>query len=139
MMARSKVVRTKSATVTEGVPAEPALDDTLSGQAPAATEEERAQAVTDVWPFPRRRQRRSNLTPLRYMLRVMRDRTAEPARRDEMAKLALPYLHLKPAAPEPSGRTGGPIDTTDLSATEIARRIAFIKRWGALTGESGED
>jgi hypothetical protein len=33
--------------------------------------------------------------PLDYMLRVMRDPTAEAGRRDEMAKAAAPYLHAR--------------------------------------------
>jgi hypothetical protein len=33
--------------------------------------------------------------PLDYMLRVMRDETADPVRRDAMAKAAAPYLHLQ--------------------------------------------
>jgi hypothetical protein len=46
--------------------------------------------------------------PLDYMLRVMRDQTADHARRDEMAKGAAPYFHSKmPTAivtpPPPSG------------------------------------
>jgi hypothetical protein len=32
------------------------------------------------------------------MLRVMRDETAEPTRRDAMAKAAAPYLHLQLSA-----------------------------------------
>ena len=48
-------------------------------------------------------------TPLEYMLRVMRDATAEDGRRDDMAKSAAPYLHSKmPAAvvapPPPGGQ-----------------------------------
>lgn len=35
--------------------------------------------------------------PLDYMLSVMRDPTADAARRDRMAVAAAPYLHLKPA------------------------------------------
>lgn len=47
-------------------------------------------------------------TPLEYMLRVMRDPSADDSRRDEMAKGAAPYLHSKmPTAivtpPPPSG------------------------------------
>jgi len=34
-------------------------------------------------------------TPVQYMLRVMRDENAPNFRRDEMAKLAAPYLHPK--------------------------------------------
>lgn len=65
-------------------------------------------------------------TPLDYMLSVMRDPAVEAARRDEMAKLALPYLHPKPAAIEHTGKDGGPIEIADVSETDIARRISFI-------------
>lgn len=65
-------------------------------------------------------------TPLEYMLRVMRDPAVEPARRDDMAKLALPYLHPKPTAIEHTGRDGGPIEISDVSETDIVRRIGFI-------------
>jgi hypothetical protein len=37
-------------------------------------------------------------TPLEYMLRVMRDATAEPSRRDDMAKAAAPYIHARLSA-----------------------------------------
>src|SRR6516162_2241933 len=40
------------------------------------------------------------LTPLEYMLAVLRDETVEPERRDEMAKAAAPYLHPRLAAIE---------------------------------------
>lgn len=144
MTARSKgggkAAPGKSATaMTQDQPVEPVLDGTQSGQAPAAAEEGGAQAGTDkARPLPRREWKRSRVTPLEYMLRVMRDRTAEPARRDEMAKIALPYVHLKPTAPEHGGKAGGPNEIAGLSETEIARRIAFIKRWGALLGEGSE-
>lgn len=35
-------------------------------------------------------------TPLDYMLAVMNDVTAEPARRDRMAIAAAPFIHAKP-------------------------------------------
>ena len=38
--------------------------------------------------------------PLDYMLRIMRDESVEPSRRDEMAKAAAPYVHPKLAAIE---------------------------------------
>jgi len=59
----------------------------------------------------------------------MRDPAVEPTRRDEMAKLALPYLHPKPSAGE-HGKNGAPIEITDLSETDIARRIGFIMALG---------
>jgi hypothetical protein len=40
------------------------------------------------------------LTPLEYMLAVLRDETVEPERRDEMAKAAAPYLHPRLASVE---------------------------------------
>lgn len=33
--------------------------------------------------------------PLDYMLRIMRDRSQPPQRRDDMAKAAAPFLHAK--------------------------------------------
>jgi hypothetical protein len=62
-------------------------------------------------------------TPLDYMLSVMRDPAVEPGRRDEMAKLALPYMHPKAAAEQ--GIDAAPAQPVALSETEIARRIAF--------------
>lgn len=35
----------------------------------------------------------SGLTPLAYMLKVMRDTKVDKARRDEMAKASAPYVH----------------------------------------------
>jgi hypothetical protein len=45
----------------------------------------------------------SGETPLQYMLRVMRDRSADAKRRDAMAMAAAPYLHsrLSPLEPKP--------------------------------------
>jgi hypothetical protein len=40
----------------------------------------------------------STETPLEYMLRVMRDPSADDARRDAMAKAALPYMHARPTS-----------------------------------------
>lgn len=48
-------------------------------------------------------------TPLDYMLRVMRDVTAEHDRRDRAAAAAAPYVHRKLAAMEVSGKDGAPI------------------------------
>jgi hypothetical protein len=48
-------------------------------------------------------------TPLDYMLRVMRDPSADHDRRDKMASAASPYVHPKLANVEHSGKDGGPI------------------------------
>ncbi len=46
---------------------------------------------------------REGITPLDYMLQVMRDHKADPARRDEMARAAAPYLHARRAAEDRTG------------------------------------
>jgi len=45
----------------------------------------------------------SGLTPLEYMLRVMRDDAADEAKRLDAAKAAAPYVHQRLAAVEHSG------------------------------------
>lgn len=52
----------------------------------------------------------SGLTPLEYMLNVMRDEKVDQGRRDDMAKAAAPYVHNRLAAVEHTGEGGGPID-----------------------------
>jgi hypothetical protein len=58
------------------------------GAASRANEEVRARALA------------SGLSPLDYMLGVMRDGGVDDARRDDMAKAAAPYLHSKMAPAE---------------------------------------
>jgi len=64
--------------------------------------------------------RASGLTPLEWMLKVMRDESADPIRRDGAAKDAAPYVHPRLAAIEHSGPGGGPVvlrlDDTDTKA-----------------------
>jgi hypothetical protein len=45
----------------------------------------------------------SGLTPLDYMLTVMRDEQEEPRRRDDMGKAVAPYVHPRFAAVGHSG------------------------------------
>jgi len=52
----------------------------------------------------------SGVTPLDFMLSVLRDPKAEKGRRDDMAKAAAPYVHPKLSAIEHKGEGGGPID-----------------------------
>jgi hypothetical protein len=52
----------------------------------------------------------SGVTPLDYMLSVMRDLNVEPGRRDDMAKAAAPFVHPRLAAVAHSGPDGGPIE-----------------------------
>lgn len=51
----------------------------------------------------------SGLTPLDYMLAVMRDEQQPAARRDDMAKAVAPYVHPKLAAVTHKGDENEPI------------------------------
>lgn len=53
----------------------------------------------------------SGLTPLQYMLQVMRDETEDRPRRLYAANMAAPYVHAKLASIEHKGADGGPIKT----------------------------
>jgi len=66
----------------------------------------------------------SGLTPLEYMLQVMRDDAADLARRDDMAKAAAPYVHPKLAAIEHTGAGGGPIQHAHQLSDEDLASIA---------------
>jgi hypothetical protein len=52
---------------------------------------------------------KKGLTPLEYMLRVMRNPRAEPGRRDYMANAAAPYMHPRLNAIQHTGKDGEPI------------------------------
>lgn len=54
----------------------------------------------------RERALESGESPLDYMLRIMRDESAEAERRDRMAASAAPYVHSKLASVEHSGPAG---------------------------------
>lgn len=68
------------------------------GSASQKTREIANQAVKD------------GLTPLEYMLAVLRDDTADPDRRDRMAVAAAPYIHARLAAIETKVETVGQIE-----------------------------
>src|SRR6476619_5788351 len=65
------------------------------------------------------------ITPLEYLLAVMRDPAVKLERRYGMEKLALPYMHPKVSTGEPAGQGHASPDASEVSATDIARRIAF--------------
>lgn len=60
----------------------------------------------------------SGLTPLDYMLGILRDENAAVERRDDMAKAAAPYVHPRLAAVE----HGGKIDGTFTVVTGVPRK-----------------
>ena len=81
---------------------------------------------------------KSGITPLEYMLKVMRNPKLDGARRDDMAKAAAPYVHPKLAAHQHTGANGGPIQTVDLtklSDDEFTRLEAIL---GSLAFDGGD-
>jgi hypothetical protein len=55
----------------------------------------RKGSINKVTAQQRAEARASGLTPLEYMLAVLRDETQPSERRDDMAKAAAPYVHPK--------------------------------------------
>ena len=68
----------------------------------------------------------SGMSPLDFLLQVMRDPAAPLATRFEAAYRAAPYVHPRLAAVEHAGKDKGQIETKVLSDLDAARRIAFI-------------
>jgi hypothetical protein len=62
-------------------------------------------------------------SPLDYMLRVMRDPSQEPARRDAMAKACAPYVHGRLGSGDHPG--GEPEQPADIGMNEACRRMLF--------------
>jgi len=88
---------------------------------------------------PHRRARRKNgehpaasepppyLTPLDFVLRIMRDETQSPALRAGVAKAAMPYLHRRAGGDTPpDDEPEEPPKSPPMSDLELARRIAHI-------------
>ena len=71
---------------------------------------------------------RPDMTPLEYMLAVMRDPLADPARRDRMAIAAAPFLHRKVA-------DIGKKEAADLAALDAGKG----SRWAELLDEPEAD
>ena len=72
-----------------------------------------------------------NITPLDYMLAVVRDPTAHPDRRDRMAAAAAPYIHPRLSNVEATVRTGTTVQLTEDERRERARQAileAFAER-----------
>ena len=65
----------------------------------------------------------SGLTPLDYMLGVLRDENATKAERLEAAKYAAPYMHPRLNAIDATVKGEVSVNMNDV---DIARRIAFI-------------
>lgn len=81
----------------------------------------------------------SGLTPLEYMLKVMRNPKAGDDRRDDMAKAAAPYVHPKLAAVQHTGARGGPIQHVDLTSLSDEQLDQLEGIFGPLATASGDD
>jgi hypothetical protein len=92
-------------------------------------------AVTRITAQARKRALESGISPLDYMLKVMRNAKAETKRRDDMAKAAAPFCHTR--AIEHSGPNRGPITTLDLSKATDEQISALEAIFGPLA-ESGD-
>lgn len=70
---------------------------------------------------------KAGVTPLEYMLAVMRNPKAPVERRDDMAKAAAPFMHAR-ISPVPYNPDEGPKEPggPKFSDLEIARRIAYM-------------
>jgi hypothetical protein len=62
--------------------------------------------------------------PLDYMLRVMRDDTVDPERRDHMARSAAPYLHAKPQAVVQPDESKGPPTISIVQLSDLPGDIS---------------
>lgn len=72
------------------------------------------------------------ITPLEYMLHVMRDPSADTARRDEMAKAAAPYSHARLQQIEAK------VDAHTTQCTVSAEPLT-PEAWVAKFGAGGSD
>lgn len=81
----------------------------------------------------------SGITPLDYMLRVMRDEKADKGRRDDMAKAAAPYVHPKFSAITPSVPPGqnGYADLSKLTDAELEQVERISRKLSAAFGGAG--
>lgn len=81
----------------------------------------------------------TGITPLDYMLKVMRDGKADVSRRDDMAKAAAPYVHPRLATTTHQGKNGGPIQTVNLTSVSDADLDRLEALFGPLAGGTGDD
>jgi hypothetical protein len=89
-------------------------------------------SVTKIDHEARQKAHATGLTPLDYLLSVMRDESEDKRERLDAAKAAAPYCHARLSATELSGPNKGPIETKEVS--EEARLEAFmamLKKTGA--------
>lgn len=80
----------------------------------------------------------SGLTPLEYMLDVMRNPGLDCEIRMEAAKAAAPYVHPKLAQVEHTGKDGGAIEMRNMSDLELARGMLWVLEKAQRAEPSGD-
>jgi hypothetical protein len=74
----------------------------------------------------------TGLTPLDYLLSVVRDESEHKRERLDAAKAAAPYCHARLSATELSGPNKGPIETKEVSEeARLEASMAMLKKTGA--------
>lgn len=70
----------------------------------------------------------SGISPLDYMLQVMRNPRADAKRRDAMAAAAAPYVHARLSSVQHGGQPGGaPIETRNVTRIELVPAVISAK------------
>jgi len=86
----------------------------------------------------RKRALESGISPLDYMLKVMRNSRADGKRRDDMAKAAAPYVHSRLNSVTHSGSIGT-YDLTKVSDADLDRLESILGPLALAGGDqSGE-
>jgi hypothetical protein len=79
----------------------------------------------------------SGLTPLEYLLDILRDPNQPKIRRDWAAERCAPYCHSRLASVVHTGKGGGPIQTLDLSKISDEQLAVLETIFGAIVQSSG--
>ena len=78
------------------------------------------------------------ITPLDYLLTVMRDKTRLVSERLDAAKAAAPYIHPRLNSVEVAGKPGAPIETKDITDEDRAIALAaFLAKTKAFADQRG--
>lgn len=77
------------------------------------------------------------LTPLEYMLAVLRNPAVDTARRDWAASTAAPYLHAKLASTEVTDNREPAVALDDAGSLRLVRQVAFALALGARLQRQG--
>ncbi len=73
----------------------------------------------------RRAALKGGMSPLEYLLKIMRDENQDDARRLDAAKAAAPYVHAKLTAMTLSGEGGGPVEVVTKAQRDAAVAAAL--------------